>query len=520
MDARVVELTARRSLPTDRIVRVDRLTAALTQLESRNFDAALLDLGLPDAQGDDAVRALRRAASSLPIVVLTGNEDDSIIERVVQRGAEDYLPKADLNERTLRRAISHAIELRRVREQARHERREAKKLQGLVASHERLAAIGRIAAGVAHEINNPATFITTNLELCTDSLRQLEDELSPFHESLRSLRQSVTDSLSGIRRIATVVRDLHGFARVNSNEVELIHLEDVFASARNMLASHFRQGVQLDARLESTPAIAAHPGKLVQVITNLMSNAIDALATVPADRRTLIVEVRELAGWVELSIRDNGPGMSASVQARAFDAFFSTKGSRGVGLGLALCSEIANAHRGTLNLQSVEGEGTSVCLRLPLDTGLQLDVVRLPTPDPRTPTKPRVLILDDEPLVLTSLGRLLADECEVEGVGTGLAGLERVRKTRPDVIICDLGLPDIDGAEVYERLLRSDPSSAARMVFFTGGAVTERLREFLARPSIQVLHKPASRDVMLQAIRRTVSGCGLVHRTAGSVAEG
>ena len=514
VDARIVTRLLRGSTHAPRLEHVSELRSAIDLLPG-SFDVLLLDLGLPDAD-DDSVEQVRSVAPTLPIVVLTGDECDDTGEHVLRAGAEDYLPKSELSASTLRRVLRHAVERARLREDAARQREHRRNLERMVASHERLAAVGRLASGVAHEINNPAAFISANLETSQRLVRSLEERLGPFDPALLTLRECIEESAIGIERVASIVQDLRTFARPNREDVELVRLEDVLETCRSVMAGQFRQDIRLEVVLDPTPEIAAHRGKLVAVVSNLLMNAIAAIQSSPTGRGTVRVETASNAGEVILAVTDTGEGIPEALHDRVFEPFFTTKGRQGTGLGLSLSLEVAKAHRGYLELESEVGRGTRVTLRLPRDTGLRAPVTRLVTEAPED--RPAVvLVVDDEPLVLKSVERLLGRDYEVL-CASGAQEAQAIvsHASYVDVLLCDLGMPETDGTQLYEQLCERDPSWAERILFFTGGAVTSRIRSFLRDHAVPVIRKPARRRELESAIRR------ITHRAtpgAGQLAE-
>ncbi|MEM6989173.1 MAG: response regulator [Myxococcota bacterium] len=492
-----------RVLSGARLVHHRLLADAVAWLETEPCDVAWVDLGLPDANRDEAITAMRAAVPDLPIVALTGDDREGTAERVLRSGAEDYVPKSEFDPRSLGRATRHAIERARMRVETRQHAERAESLERQAANNERLAAVGRIAAGVAHEINNPAAFISANLETSKRLLKRLEEKLGPFDESVATLRDCIDDSSEGISRISTIVKDLKTYSRVNSDEVELVDLDEIVDSACTMLSSHFRAGVRFRRTSDHPPAIAAVRVKLVQVVTNLVLNALHAVEDQPAGLRAIRVSVETEGGLAQISVSDSGRGVPDAIRDQVFEPFFTTKGGQGTGLGLALSSEIARAHGGSLELSSCVPGGTRVTLSLPLDTGLAPKVRRLPTVA-ATEHRPRVLLVDDEPMVRTALARLLSTTCDVVTAADGHEALALLRAAAEpfDTVLCDLSMPGMDGPEFHGRVREDFPGLTTRFVFLTGGAFTRRVREFLEDSSARVVHKPVRRRELVEAIQR------------------
>ncbi len=478
------------------------LRDAMAWLRDQRCDVAVVDLGLPDATGDEAVVSIRNAAPDVPLIVLTDDEMEGAAERVLREGAEDYLPKSHLDSRTLRRVTRHAVERARLRTQAARQAEQVGRLERQALDNERLAAVGRIAAGVAHEINNPAAFISANLESSRAVVDELEETLGVDHEAVTTLRECIEESAEGINRIATIVKDLRTFSRVDDDEVQLVRLDDVVDSAYRTLAGHLMDGVRVQRTSDRPPAIGAVRGKLVQVVTNLMTNAVSAMEEVPRGSRVVQISVGhdDEAAWVK--VVDNGRGIAPAIRHRVFEPFFTTKGAQGTGLGLTLSSEIARAHSGSLQLAEVDGPGVGVVLRLPLDTGLRPPPLRAVN-GPPLEGRPRVLLVDDEPLVRLAVARVLAKSCDVAVAADGREALEclSAEPEAYDAVLCDLAMPDIDGPELYRQVCKNLPQLRERFVFLTGGAFTAESRAFVAASRAKIVSKPARRVELVEAIR-------------------
>lgn len=229
----------------------------------------------------------------------------------------------------------------------------------------RLRSIGQLAAGVAHEINNPVGFIASNLKVAADYLDDLEALSDPAAaaELRRDFRSLLDESAEGARRIASIVADLKTFSNVDRADFTLCDLDRLAVAAGNLLQAEF--GGRLDIVFEPgrVPLFPGHPARLSQALLNLLDNAARALG--PDGR--IHVTSRTGGGVVELVIADNGSGIPEAVRPRIFDPFFSTRGvGGGIGLGLTVARDIVVAHGGDIQLSSTEGQGTTVRLRFPL----------------------------------------------------------------------------------------------------------------------------------------------------------
>jgi len=475
--------------------------AGVALLERGHFDVAVVDLGLPDVARSEVIPRLRATAPDIVLIVLTG-EDSQAAHNILRLGADDFIPKADLDGPSLSRAIRHACERAGMRRDKATQAKRLEEVRAKAADAERLAAIGRVAAGVAHEVNNPATFIMSNLEACLEDIEMLEGNLRR-HPVLTRIEQSLADALDGIRRIASVVGTLGTTSRVHNDGIELVDIDAVVDVACGIFTPHFRYGIKLVRNSDGPRPIAAVRTQLVQIVSNLVDNAIQAVQAVGASEHRIEVAVQSTDSHVTIFVRDDGPGVPETVRDRVFEAFFTTKGKEGTGLGLSISSELALAHRGKLELDSMPGGGTEARLVLPYDNGLMPNkgnsVLQLAAP---SKARTRVLLVDDEPLVRNGLSRLLEGDFEVRVAAEGTEAMAIIEADPKgfDVILCDLAMPGMDGPALYDTVEVARPELLPRFVFMTGGAFTERTREFVRDVDATVLRKPLARRELEEAL--------------------
>jgi len=348
---------------------------------------------------------------------------------------------------------------------------------------EKLAALGQFAAGVAHEVNNPSAVLSANLQYLSDNEGEV---LSP------SGRDAVRDSLVSVRRISAIVRQLLDAGRLAASSTPSLSLparalaDDAVSVARARAGR--RHGVQ--NQLPEGLWVLGQESVLVQVLVNLVVNALQAI---PEHRSDGMVVVRSegAGGRVLLVVEDNGPGMVPEVLRRAFEPFFSTKpfGS-GTGLGLAVSRGLVAGMGGELRLSSEVGVGTRALVELP--PGAPPAPAVPPPAVADAPRGPRLqlLVVDDEPAVLASLRRLLESRYGVEVAADVDAGLEHLAGRDYDLVLCDVMMPGGGGERLFRTLRERSPSAARRVVFLTGGAITEGARKFLHDQPQPVLYKP------------------------------
>ncbi|WP_242345990.1 MASE1 domain-containing protein [Anaeromyxobacter terrae] len=360
---------------------------------------------------------------------------------------------------------------------------------------ERLAAVGTLAAGMAHEINNPLTFVSANLGCAREALgaRAGEPEVS---EALQALE----DAAEGTRRIARIIRDLGIVSRSRREGRRPIDLRDEIGGAAKLAEHEIRHRARLVLRLDPVPPVLASEFQLGQVVLNLLVNAAHAIPEGDAATNEIRVTSRTGAeGEAIVEVSDTGAGIPAELGRRVFEPFFTTKPpGQGTGLGLSVCHGIVSGLGGRIELESEPGRGALFRVVLPAASEAR-------RPEPATPPagraeRARILVVDDEPLIGSTVRRVLADH-DVDSVTDARAALARLAGgERFDVVLCDLMMPDLTGMDLYEALARAAPGMAARMVFITGGAFTERARRFLEGSGLPRIEKPFAPAALREAV--------------------
>jgi two-component system cell cycle sensor histidine kinase/response regulator CckA len=409
------------------------------------------------------------------------------------------------------------------------DRKRAEELQRRLHHADRLASIGQLASGVAHEINNPAGFILGNLEVLDEHLLMVERACSRIAHAahtrdlpaiarlrsdldtvVREMHGMLADSMAGIERIARIVKTLSSFARIDHGEVERVDINEIVETACKITHNEIRHRALLDRDLGSLPPIVADPGKLVQVFTNLLINAAQSITPGAAESNRVRVSTRHRDGQIVIRVEDTGCGIPAENLERIFEPFFTTKiRGLGTGLGLPLSSDIVRKHGGHMRVSSTVGQGTVFEIALPTETGM---IIPAPPPPaiqaaPSQGRRARVLVVDDESMLLDTFQRMLRrdhDVVLVEGGTRAVAELER--NSAFDAVICDLMMPDLDGMQLYRILCERWPALRRRIIFCSGGAFDAGAREFLerARHEHVIIEKPVKRDEVLAAVRRVL----------------
>jgi PAS domain S-box-containing protein len=374
---------------------------------------------------------------------------------------------------------------------------EQKRNESQFQQAEKLAAMGQLVSGVAHEINNPAAIISGFAQTL------LLDDLKPEQrETLQMMYDEAT-------RIGRITSNLLAFARAGSKQRALVDMNDIARrtfALRSYHLSTLNIAVTLDLDRDE-PKIWADASELQQLILNLLINAEQALLTV-AGPRTIVVRTRAHEGEARLEIADSGPGIPAEIRGKIFDPFFTTKPEGvGTGLGLSICYGIAREHGGRLWVESEPGLGALFGVTLPRD----------PREESRPQAKPlhvlapaagelAVLVLDDEIALRNALLRFL-ERRGIHGVGVsdGAEALRVLQERRFDVIISDVRMPGMSGREFLERLQRDRPELVARVVFSTGDTFAPDTAALLKESGLPTVTKPFDFAMLERMIREVAT---------------
>ncbi len=399
-----------------------------------------------------------------------------------------------------------------------------KQLQATLVATERITAVGLLAAGVGHEINNPLAYLT----LCLDEARQA---LGRGPAGLDEARARIVCAREGAERIRVLARDLKVFSRDGGEERAMLDLNAVVVPALRMAAHEVRPRARLVEEFGRPPKVLGSEARLGQVMLNLVVNALQAIPDGdPARNEVRVRTGRDDVGRAFVEVSDTGCGMSPAVLGRIFEPFFTTKEANdGTGLGLSICQQIVQAHGGELRVRSEEGRGSTFTVLLPPapvqedTTPRALEALRAsaPTPAPVAPaptrsqwapaasSRGRILIIDDEPRLGQSMRMLLEPSHDVVVTTRGSEALGWVAQGQHfDLVLCDLQMPEMTGMDVYARLRERAPELARRLIFISGGAYTQATNDFVRTVSNRILEKPVRPDELLNTIAQALAAHG------------
>jgi two-component system cell cycle sensor histidine kinase/response regulator CckA len=380
------------------------------------------------------------------------------------------------------------------------------KMEKRLALSERLAALGTMAAEVAHEINNPLAYVTLNVDYVLDALATVDPDgataFRPTREEVDELRKALQEASEGCATVRKVVQNMRRFARVESGARTLVDLPDVLNAAARMTANAIRHHALLRFVYGTTPFVEASEGQLIQVFMNLLINAYHAVGEGNAREQEIrIVTFTDEGGRAVVEVHDTGCGIPRENLSGIFDPFFTTKKvEEGTGLGLSICHGIVAGLGGSITVDSEVGRGSIFRVVLP-PADRKREEPASPQADTSSSQRGRILVVDDEVAVGAALGRVLRREHTVVVEADAREALARLAKEDFDVIFCDLMMPGMSGVEFYETLARSNAAAARRVVFMTGGAFTARSKTFLESVANVSIAKPFD-VVTLKAVIR------------------
>lgn len=398
--------------------------------------------------------------------------------------------------------VSEAERLRAVEERRIEAERRA--MEARLTQADRIMAVGTLAVGIAHEINNPLASNLMNLEAALERMAH-DDELAP--SSREYLEDAMHQACVSARRIQTIVKDMQVLARGGTTARRRVDLHSVIDRVLNISAPHVRPRARVVRDFGPLALVEANESQLGQVFLNLILNAVQALPEGEGARHAITLRTRADGDAAVIEVQDTGEGMADEVRRRVFEPFFTTKPvGVGTGLGLAISHSIVANHGGDIEVESAPGEGTTFRVTLPIvgrRAGESARPQSTTPPGDRPRHRLRVLVIDDDNELARALQLSLREAYEVEVLHSGRDALARLRRgPTPDVVLCDLMMPELSGTQLYEHIADA-PELARRFVFITGGAFDADAPDAVRITPVPLVHKPFD----LQTLRAVIEEC-------------
>jgi len=381
------------------------------------------------------------------------------------------------------------------------ERRQAeereKQLEQELNLASRLASIGQLAAGVAHEINNPLTGVIgfSHLMLKRDIPDDMKQDLQVIH--------------SEAQRVAKIVENLLVFAHQRKPGREYLNINEIINRVLELRAYEMKvNNIDVENRLSpDLPSTMADAGQLQQVFLNIVLNA-EHFMSKAHNKGKLVVKTEKIGGNIRVSFTDNGAGISKENMDKIFNPFFTTKDvGDGTGLGLSICHGIITQHNGRIYAESELGKGATFVIEIPLlaepaQPGKAEEIKK----EPRKPRGAKILVVDDEVAILVFLKRLLTEwGHSVETINNANKALERLKTERYSLILLDIKLPGMSGIELYHHIEKTVPALTRRVIFITGDVMQDATRSFLEKTGVPHITKPIDIEVLKKMISRALN---------------
>jgi PAS domain S-box-containing protein len=362
----------------------------------------------------------------------------------------------------------------------------------------RLASIGQLAAGVAHEINNPLTGVIgfSHLMLSRDIPDDMKQDLQIIH--------------SEAQRVAKIVENLLVFAHQRKTGREYVAINDIITRVLELRAYEMKvNNIEVENQLApDLPLTMADAGQLQQVFLNIILNA-EHFMTKANHKGKLLVKTEKINGNIRASVTDNGAGISPENLDKIFHPFFTTKEvGKGTGLGLSICHGIITQHKGRIYAQSESGKGATFVIELPIVAEpVQAGKAKVTRKEPQKPRGAKILVVDDEAAILTFLSRLLTEwGHSVETINNADTALERLRTERYSLVLLDIKLPGMSGIELYHHIEEIAPVLARRVMFITGDIMEGTTRGFLEKTGAPYITKPIDIEALKKIINSILTG--------------
>jgi len=466
----------------------------------RNLGYSMEELLGVNYRGFTAEDDVKHVYEAFNQVFRTGEPNKGFLWKVIRKDGSVGFAEASVS--LLRSQVGGIIGFRGVgrditeRQQAEDDRRQ---LELKAQATSRLASVGEMAAGVAHEINNPLTAVTGYAQLLMDR----ED----IPADIRSDLEAIND---GARRVAGIVQRLLAFSRQTKPERKLVDINELIESTLVLRAYHLKvNNIEVVTRLApDLLETVADPGQIQQVLLNLIVNA-ETEMKLAHGKGKLAITTEKKDNTIKICVQDDGPGIKPEVMDKIFDPFFTTREvGQGTGLGLSLCYGIVAEHKGKIYAESKPGNGATFVIELPVVTEAVLP--KPPKPDVKKSQKAgkvRILVVDDEQVIRDVVNRVLTGEGhKVETVDNAAEALKKIESQKYNLILADIKMPGMSGVTLYKRIQKIDKSLARRVVFITGDIMGADTEKFLSETKVAHIDKPFDAEQLSTEVKRALAG--------------
>lgn len=482
---------------------------AKSLIEQKRFDLVLCDLQMPEFNGIDVLRLAKSLYPLMPVIIMTAFGDRESAIEALSIGAEDYIFKASGKREEeeflirIRRAIEKAKLQKSIVNYQEHleqmvqaRTRELQEAQEQLIQSEKLRSLGIMTNGIAHDFNNILGVILGRTQLL---MRKTRDE-----DILADLKTIEMASFKG----SSTIRRMQDYTRIRKDELfTAIQLNDLIPEVIAITETRWKDEahekglmIQVGTDFKDIPLINGNASELKDVLINVVFNAIDAMPHGGRIEFRTYPETVDGDPWVAVEVSDTGTGIAQDVQSKVFEPFFTTKDSGGWGLGMSVAYGIIQRHKGNISFKSLPGQGTTFCLRFPGALFLQ----QMPEPKTASPTvsekkQKRILVIDDDDGMRLMLSEILEiDRHDVASASSGREALELFRNGHYDVVLTDLGMPEMSGWDLAHEIKKL--SAATRIIMITGWG-TQLDQQKAAESGVEkILPKPVSCEEILKCV--------------------
>jgi CheY-like chemotaxis protein len=452
-------------------------------------DIILLDLMMPNMDGWEFRLVQKREPrwANVPVIAMSGLNSP----QAAAMDADAFLQKP-IDEQALLHTIDRVVTTR-VRQQ---ELARAGEL-------ERLVSLGALLGGIAHEINNPLAIAIGGIDVAHGKLERLVEKSSASDEAALAVALRALDSArDGAQRVTAVVRSASLFATADLERIDEIDVREVLESSLQIVSNEVRHAAHLVRELSDVPPVRGNSARLGQVFLNLLLNAVGAIRQSGEREHLLRVGLQQSGEHVVVSVSDTANSLLEHAEGSMFDPLRATVHSAlRLQFGLAVSHEVIQDMGGRIEAERNLPRGALYRVWLPVH---RVEAGRAEVSSaPSDPSRSRsILVIDDEPLMCVVLRTLLSEYYEVTTFTSARAGLADLLQHDYCAILCDMMMPELSGAELFEQTVRVRPALRDRFVFITGGAFTQQSQQFLKHVGCPALHKPCSRGDLLAAIAK------------------
>ena len=376
----------------------------------------------------------------------------------------------------------------------------------------KMVAIGQLASAAAHEVNNPAMWVSLGLTLIGRATKELRANVgkgdidrAALLANLETIDQVLSNGTEGMARIRLVIGDLRTFSRADEDVIEEVSMADIVRTSCNLARPSLCERAVLRLDLQETPALLASRGRLAQVVTNLLVNAAQAVEARPrAEEHEITISTRARDDGVLLLVEDTGDGVAPELREKIFEPLFTTKpATTGTGLGLTIVAEIVRGYGGFVRVADGARCGARFEVWLPCHSEAPRSHVAPVATSAPSSRRARILVVDDEPAILRAIRRVLEnDDRDVLLAGSGDDAVALLRTETVDAVLCDLHMPDFDGIALNAWLREQRPDLADRVIFLAEDSLSARASSFVASSGAIVVSKPISAGQLESALAR------------------